>query len=1119
MAKTRKRGLALLMAVVLALSLLPVSALASGEDETTHEALTLAVGDKETLVPYAEEASGRWYVEDGKEDVVSVDENGVIRAEGEGRANVYFEYTEEVPVTLEELPEEVPAVAVPETPAVDEPVVDAPAVDAPAADAPVVDAPVVDEPVVDEPVVDEPVVDAPAVDAPVVDAPVVDAPAADDSDDSTADAPVVEEIMPLVSSQYSGGNTNVEIFPVEVVELGEGETVLLGESLRLTSSYFGKAGDQKKVLEVVVQDTSGKELSKETYEVFTVAGNNIPASGLFNVFDYYIDLMVKPQSGYKIVSTYPEMDENNRVRIVYDKLTNYLGGQEERELIVTVEENIDTEYDVTFIWNTDEFGGIGAKNGNEVYHEVQVPAGETIGDLMPVDPVYYNLYFRGWNTGENGEGIAVNADTAIRSDLTVYGQWDQVTVVTEYHVMELDTKVDAYIRAALDLNEGDSYKIREMQVADNNRFTDSDDRWAENSGQAYWYILNAGGLVWEGSGLVWPELMTRVEISVEVNGNTKEVEIPRKDFDLVRLSEKEAKAHIVEIYLRDDSIPQPPVEEKTGTLMVGKSVAGLSSYVGVPADYSVTITVTAEGKTEPIRTLDSSNAHPGVNGRVLQWELKELPVGTYTVTETYSPDIVDKDGNIYKADASKAQITNNGSITVTEDAVVWANVTNTYEKSGETTDPPGEKKTGTLMVGKSVAGLSSYVGVPADYSVTITVTAKGEKYPIYTLTRIGSHPGVDGRVLQWELREMPVGTYIVEETYSPDIVDKDGNVYKADASKAQITNGGVITVTEDAVVWANVTNTYEKSDGETEPPVTPASLSLTKSVDKTYANPGDEVTYTVYVRNSGTTAAEDVTVTDTLNSYLTFVSGSEGVSAQGQEISWTGDVAGKSVVSFQVTARISADTPVNTFITNRAYVGKTASNEVWTKVEEKTEIPDGKVELKFRYVTDVFNASAVPDGATPPETVQLDKGSAFGAHDYGTGDYDSGYTFHGWFANPACDEPMEEDSVLTQDTVVYGYWTYSSGNSGGGSGSGDGDGDGGSTNIPDVDVPTTDVPDAGVPTTDVPGESGTELGDGDVPLAEVPKTGDSSALWVLAAAVSGIGLVWLTVCKKRESEQ
>ena len=999
MAKTRKRGLALLMAVVLALSLLPVSALASGEEETTHEALTLAVGDKETLVPYADEVSGRWYVESGKENVVTVDEKGTIRAEGEGRANVYFEYTEQAPVTLEELPEEAPAVVVPETPVVDapvvdepvvdEPVVDAPVVDAPVVDQPVVDAPVVDAPVVDAPVVDAPVVDAPVVDAPVVDAPVVDAPVVDDSDDSTVDAPVVEEIMPLVSSQYSGGNTKVEIFPVEVVELGEGKTVLLGESLRLTSSYFGKAWDQKKVLEVVVQDTSGKELSKETYEVFTTAGNTVPSS---DVFDYYIDLTVKPQSGYKIVSSYPEMDENNRVRIVYDKLTNHLGGQEERELIVTVEEDTTAKYDVTFIWNTDEFGGIGATNGNEVYAEVQVPAGETIGDLMPVDPVYYNLYFRGWNTSENGEGITVDADTVIRSDLTVYGQWEMglpATVVTEYHVMELDTKVDAYIRAALDLNEGDSYEIREMRVADEDRFTDSDDHWAEYDGQAYWYILNAGGLVWEGSGLVWPELMTRVVISVEVNGSTKEVEIPRNDFDLVRLSEKEAKGHIVEIYLREDSIPQPPVEEETGTLMVGKSVAGLSSYVGVPADYSVTITVTAAGETEPICTLDSSNANPGV----------------------------------------------------------------------------------------------------------------------------------DGRVLQWELRELPVGTYIVEEVYSPDIIDKDGNVYKADASKAQITNNGVITVEEDAVVWANVTNTYEKSDGEIDPPVTPASLSLTKSVDKNYANPGDEVTYTIYVRNSGTTAAQDVTVTDTLDSYLTFVSGSEGVSAQGQEVSWTGDVAGESVVSFQVTARISEDTPVNTFITNRAYVDTLSSNEVWTKVEEETEIPDGKVQLSFQYVTDVHGASVVPNGVTAPETVELEKGSVFGTYGHGTGDYGSRYTFHGWFADPACNVPMEEDTVLTQDTVVYGYWTHSSGGSGGGSG----DGDGGSTDVPDENVPTTDLPDVDVPTTDVPGgntgDQGTDLGDGDVPLAEVPKTGDSSALWILAAAISGIGLVWLTICKKRETER
>ena len=144
MAKTRKRGLALLMAVVLALSLLPVSALASGEEEVVHDALTLAVDDEQELVPTVdvETVSGRWYVQEGKEDVVSVDEDGVIRAMSEGTANVYFEYTENEPVTLEEQP----AVVIPETPAVDQPAVDQPAVDQPAVDQPAVDQPAVDQP-------------------------------------------------------------------------------------------------------------------------------------------------------------------------------------------------------------------------------------------------------------------------------------------------------------------------------------------------------------------------------------------------------------------------------------------------------------------------------------------------------------------------------------------------------------------------------------------------------------------------------------------------------------------------------------------------------------------------------------------------------------------------------------------------------------------------------------------------------------------------------------------------------------------------------------------------------------------------------------------------------------
>jgi len=57
-----------------------------------------------------------------------------------------------------------------------------------------------------------------------------------------------------------------------------------------------------------------------------------------------------------------------------------------------------------------------------------------------------------------------------------------------------------------------------------------------------------------------------------------------------------------------------------------------------------------------------------------------------------------------------------------------------------------------------------------------------------------------------------------------------------------------------------------------------------------------------------------------------------------------------------------------------------------------------------------------------------------------------------------------------------------------------------------------DIPDDDTPTTDIPEE--------EVPTAEPPKTSDSMIVWVLAAAISGLGLVWLALSgKKREDEE
>lgn len=63
---------------------------------------------------------------------------------------------------------------------------------------------------------------------------------------------------------------------------------------------------------------------------------------------------------------------------------------------------------------------------------------------------------------------------------------------------------------------------------------------------------------------------------------------------------------------------------------------------------------------------------------------------------------------------------------------------------------------------------------------------------------------------------------------------------------------------------------------------------------------------------------------------------------------------------------------------------------------------------------------------------------------------------------------------------------------------------------------TTDIDDG-----DTPANPGTDIGDDDVPVtpAKPPKTGDSMGLWIAAAMVSGMGLIWLSLSgKKREEE-
>ncbi|MDE7086560.1 MAG: DUF11 domain-containing protein, partial [Clostridia bacterium] len=86
-----------------------------------------------------------------------------------------------------------------------------------------------------------------------------------------------------------------------------------------------------------------------------------------------------------------------------------------------------------------------------------------------------------------------------------------------------------------------------------------------------------------------------------------------------------------------------------------------------------------------------------------------------------------------------------------------------------------------------------------------------------------------------------------------------------------------------------------------------ANIEITKSADKTYAEVGEEITYTLVLENTGTVDANDVTISDLLPPETTLVSGSitvDGVPYAGAlPVVISSISAGQSVtVAFKVTA-------------------------------------------------------------------------------------------------------------------------------------------------------------------------------------------------------------------------
>lgn len=152
------------------------------------------------------------------------------------------------------------------------------------------------------------------------------------------------------------------------------------------------------------------------------------------------------------------------------------------------------------------------------------------------------------------------------------------------------------------------------------------------------------------------------------------------------------------------------------------------------------------------------------------------------------------------------------------------------------------------------------------------------------------------------------------------------------------------------------------------PPVGTPSLSITKSSSTAQVTSGNSFAYTITVSNSGSAAATNVVVSDTLNSNLTFVS-SNPVPTTTTPLTWnlgTINAGQNKTITLTVSAKsgiLSTTTVSNTATLVADGVGQTTSNTTTTTINP------APVQQAVISLSKTTNQTTVPQGGTFTYTI------------------------------------------------------------------------------------------------------------------------------------------------------
>lgn len=223
----------------------------------------------------------------------------------------------------------------------------------------------------------------------------------------------------------------------------------------------------------------------------------------------------------------------------------------------------------------------------QVYREVPVEKGTSLGNLMPALPNEGTAHWVAWETGSNnGTGAEFTADTIVTSDISVYARKVTSGGGSQYHIMNPGNSLfEAVLEEYLAKNPNSTAQITDVNISgiavngseDSTNPNYLSNYWADNNAWFYAHNVNLPGIPGLNStnDRVPPDDIRSITIYGSVGTDNVECTISRSDLDVRALSGDV----IIEIYLRDtndeeeDTPPDAPDKDTVIDLAGENAVA------------------------------------------------------------------------------------------------------------------------------------------------------------------------------------------------------------------------------------------------------------------------------------------------------------------------------------------------------------------------------------------------------------------------------------------------------------------------------------------------------------------------------------------------------------------